>query len=46
MYGNVSVHSDTIGLVSRSVSSLYCAMSHEGGNKVGIAEHECNVHML
>ena len=34
MYGNVCVSSDTIGLVSRSVSSLYCAMSHGGGKKV------------
>ena len=46
MYGNLCVNSDTIGLVSRSVSSLYSSMSHGGGNKVDVAEHECNFHML
>ena len=34
MYGNLCVSSATIGLVSRSVSSLYSVMSHGGGNKV------------
>ena len=43
MYGNVYVNSDTIGLVSRSVSSLHSVMSHEGGNKVGVV---CLIYFL